>query len=162
MCPQNEKEEALTTSVWIEMVPQLTECLHELVQSETTVFLCAAMVRLQAQVGPAAPGSSVWKHHLESSRPLTEHLAARRHTGEQVSSETQSGSSVKITGAGLFIHSLDDAECSRTQRVHHLQLLVRFRVHFKTITQHQNILVICWLFLKPKQRHDAFLIVCFS
>lgn len=52
------------------------------------VFLYVAMVWLQAQMGPTAQVSSVWEHHLWAEGPLQEHLAARHHSGEQVSATT--------------------------------------------------------------------------
>lgn len=75
--PQNEKEEALTTSVWIEMVTSRAssagfslQWLDISTKIKPWVFLCVAMVWLQAQMGPAAQVSSVREHHLSDAGPL--------------------------------------------------------------------------------------------
>ena len=107
--PQNEKEEALTTSVWIELVTTHTHTHTHASSAEflfqgswilswhiykqrskvkPSVFPFAAVVWLQAEMGPAAPVGSVRKHHLWAPNPLQEHLAARRHPGEQVGAST--------------------------------------------------------------------------
>ncbi len=52
------------------------------------------MVWLQTEMGPTAQVSSVWEHHLWATGPLQEHLAARRHTGEQVSATALTSSHI--------------------------------------------------------------------
>lgn len=95
---QNEKEETLTTSVWIELVVkhlQLDFCFPTFMLISRTfffvsnlkfLFLGVAMVWLQAKVEPAAQVRSVREHHQWTADPFQEDLAPRYRTGEQVSS----------------------------------------------------------------------------
>lgn len=95
MFPQNEKKEALTTSVWIELVLSGTSVeaalwsvsIHLWDTVKPKVFVGVAMVWLQAKMGPAAQVEPVWEHHKTTPDPLQDPLAARHHIGEQVSTK---------------------------------------------------------------------------
>lgn len=97
MFSQSEKKEALTTSVWIELVLSNTSVEAALWSVYThlwdtvkpKVFVGLGMVWLQAKMGSAAQVEPLWEHHKATPDPLQDPLAARHHIGEQVNSSLE-------------------------------------------------------------------------